>query len=144
MASTTASSSTLQKSESFCAHLLVEVLLGATDENIGNDPDFAEPAHRMLRRLCFDLACLRRNGMRVTWMKRTLFLPILEPELAQRLEERKALDVAHGAADLADHARRVSRSPRTDAVADFGGHVRHHLDGAAQVIAAAFLLDDES
>ena len=62
----------------------------------------------------------------------------LEAELADRLEERQALDVAHRAADLGDddvHVRRVASAP--DARLDLVGDVRDHLDGLAEVVALA-------
>src|SRR5208282_3637890 len=66
--------------------------------------------------------------------------PVVPAELADRLEERQALDIADGAADLDDRE-----------IETFGGladapfylvrDVRDDLDGRAEVIAAAFLLD---
>ena len=63
------------------------------------------------------------------------------PELADGFEERQALDVAHGAADLDQHDIDVAPG-LPDTVLDFVGNVGDHLYRAAQVIAAAFLLDD--
>ena len=63
-------------------------------------------------------------------------------ELAQRLEERQRLDVAHRAADLGDDDVDVGRlGDQLDAVLDLVGDVRDHLDGAAEVVAAALAPD---
>ena len=43
------------------------------------------------------------NGSSVTWMNRRLVAPELAVHLADRFEERQALDVADRAADLDDH-----------------------------------------
>ena len=61
-------------------------------------------------------------------------------ELADRFEERQALDVADRAADLDEHDVGVA-ARLADAVLDLVGDVRNHLHGAAEIIAAALLLD---
>ena len=63
------------------------------------------------------------------------------PELPDRLEERQALDVADRAADLDEHDVHVAGAA-ADRVLDLVGDVRNHLDGAAEIVAAALLLDD--
>ena len=61
-------------------------------------------------------------------------------ELPDRLEEREDLDVADGAADLGDHDVDVLvGGQRQDPVLDLVGDVRDHLDGLAEVGAAALL-----
>ena len=97
----------------------------------------------MLRRLCLDFAGLRQIRDERDVDDQDVVLADLLAELAQGLQKRKALDVAHGAADLADRHVDVLRLHRADRVADFGGHVRDHLDGAAQEIAAAFFFDED-
>ena len=62
-------------------------------------------------------------------------------ELADRLEERQALDVADRAADLAQHEVEVVVAV-ADEILDRVGDVRNHLDGGAEIIAAALLGDD--
>ncbi len=67
--------------------------------------------------------------------------PDVLPELTNRFHERQALDVADRAADLDEqHVHALGR--RADAVLDLVGDVRDDLHGAAEVLAAAFLLDD--
>ena len=68
--------------------------------------------------------------------------PSVDLELAQRLEERQRLDVADRAADLGDHDVDVlGLGDQPDAVLDLVGDVRDHLDGAAEVVAAALAPD---
>ena len=66
----------------------------------------------------------------------------IAPEFAYRLKKRQRFDVAHRAADFADHhvGIAVGGYP-VDALADFAGDVGDHLHGAAVVVAAALLVD---
>ncbi len=69
--------------------------------------------------------------------------PDLVAELAQRLQERLRLDVAHRAADFHQddfRARLLCHQP--DAALDLIGDVRNHLDRPAQEVPAPLLLDD--
>ena len=65
----------------------------------------------------------------------------LVAELADRLEERQALDVADRAADLAQHEIDVLVAGG-DEVLDRVGDVRDHLHGRAEIVAAPLLGDD--
>src|ERR1700687_4880776 len=62
----------------------------------------------------------------------------LVAELADRLEERQALDVADRAADLAQHEI-VALVALADEFLDRVGDVRDHLDGSAEIVAAPLL-----
>src|SRR5207253_10354119 len=62
-------------------------------------------------------------------------------ELADRLEERQALDVAHGAADFYQDEVEALVALE-DEVLDGVGDVGNDLDGGAEVIAAPFLGED--
>ena len=65
----------------------------------------------------------------------------LVAELADRLEEGQALDVAHGAADLAQHeidALIAGGDEGLDRVGDVGDH----LHRGAEIVAAPLLADD--
>ncbi len=62
-------------------------------------------------------------------------------ELADRLEERQALDVADRAADLAQHEVEAVVAV-ADEFLDGVGDVRDHLDGGAEIVAAPLLGDD--
>ncbi len=62
-------------------------------------------------------------------------------ELADRLEERQALDIADRAADLAEDEIE-SLVAVADEILDRIGDVRDHLDGGAEIIAAPLLGED--
>ena len=62
-------------------------------------------------------------------------------QLADRLEERQALDVADGAADLAQHEIEAVIAV-ADEILDGVGDVRDDLDGGAEIIAAPLLGQD--
>ena len=62
-------------------------------------------------------------------------------ELADRLEERQALDVADRAADL-DSTKSKPSLPREHELLDGVGDVRDDLDGGAEIVAAPLLGDD--
>ena len=103
-------------------------------------PIDAQVAHAVLRRLGLQLAGGADIGhQRQVHVDRVVAADVLA-ELADRFEERQALDVADGAADLDEHDVGVA-ADRADAVLDLVGDVRNHLHGAAEVIAAPLLLD---
>src|ERR1700694_3436520 len=62
-------------------------------------------------------------------------------DLADRLEERQSLDIADGAADLAQHEIELVIAVE-DEILDRVGDVRDHLDGGAEIVAAPFLGQD--
>jgi hypothetical protein len=67
----------------------------------------------------------------------------VDRELADGLEERQRLDVAHRAADLRDDDVDVALlGDQADALLDLVGDVRDDLHGAAEVVAAALAPDD--
>ena len=70
-----------------------------------------------------------------------VFAPHVVGKLADGLQERQALDVAHRPADLADDEIHAVR-PGADGLLDLVGDVRHDLDRPAQVVATALLHDD--
>src|ERR1700726_2580750 len=62
-------------------------------------------------------------------------------DLADRLEERQPLDIADGAADLAQHEIELVIAVE-DEILDRVGDVRDYLDGGAEIIAAPLLGED--
>ena len=62
-------------------------------------------------------------------------------KLPDRLEEGQALDVAHGAADLAQHEIHLVLADR-DEILDLVRDVGNDLYGLAQIVAAPFLFQD--
>ena len=93
--------------------------------------------------LVFSSPAWPRNGHQREVEEHAALAALVDLELAQRLEERQRLDVAHRAADLGDHdVHVVGLGDAPDAVLDLVGDVRDHLDGAAEVVAAALAPDD--
>ena len=78
-------------------------LLGAADEHVGLDTDLAQLADRVLRRLGLQLAGRLEIRHERQVDVEAVLLADVERELANRFEERQALDVADRAADFGDH-----------------------------------------
>ncbi len=110
--------------------------LGAAKQHVGLDADAAQLAHRMLGRLGLELARRGEIGHQRQMHVGDAIAAELEAELADRLEERQALDVADRAADLAEHEIDVVDVGQ-DELLDHVGDVRHHLDRAAEIVAVA-------
>ena len=94
--------------------VLIEVRLGAADDDVRLDADLAELGDRLLGGLGFHLAGGLDVGQQRDVDEADVFLADFERELAQGLEEKQAFHVADGAADLGDehiHVRIVRRSP---------------------------------
>ena len=124
------------------ADLLLEVAgqgtVGAAQQHVGLDADRTEVADTVLRGLGLELAGGADVGHQgEVHVDRVLAADVLS-ELPDGLEERQAFDVAHGAADFHQHHVDIA-SGGADAVLDFVGDVRDHLDGAAEVVAPPFL-----
>ena len=114
--------------------------IGAAQQDVGLDTDRAQVAHAVLRRLGLQLAGgADVRHQRQVHVDRVLAADVLA-ELANRFEERQALDVADRAADFDEHDVGIA-ARLADAVLDLVGDVRNHLHGAAEIIAAALLLD---
>ena len=115
--------------------------VGAAQQDVGLDADRAQLLHRMLGRLGLQFAGARderqQREMDVDRVTARQFVA----ELADRLEERQALDVADGAADLAQHEI-VAVVAVADEILDRVGDMRDDLDGGAEIIAAPLLGDD--
>src|SRR5215217_1177517 len=124
------------------ADVLAELLLGAAHHHVRLDADAAQLLDRVLRRLRLQLTRVTQERHEREVYEHAAIAPDLRVELAQRLEERQRLDVAHGAADLGDHDVHVrALGDELDAVLDLVGDVRDHLHGAAEVVAAALTPD---
>ena len=137
----TASSSTSQNSAILRLRSRIEEPIGAAQQDVGLDADRSQIAHAVLRRLRLELAGgADERHQRQVDVERVVAADVLA-ELADRLEERQALDVADGAADLDEHDVDVL-GDGADRVLDLVGDVRNHLHGAAEIVAAPLLLDD--
>ena len=122
------------------AHLEREGFFAAADEQVRLDADLAELRDALLRGLGLQLARGGHVGHERDVDENAVLRADLEGELAQRFQERQALDVAGGAADLGDeHVHALAAA--VDALLDLVGDVRNHLHGLAEVVAAPLLGD---
>ena len=112
--------------------------VGAAQQDVRLDADRTQFLDRMLGRFCLQLAGARDERQQRQMDVDDVVARQFVPELADRLEERQALDVADGAADLAQHEVELVVAVE-DEVLDRVGDVRDHLDGGAEVVAAPFL-----
>ena len=81
----------------------IEEPIGAAEQDVGLDADRSQIADAVLRRLGLQLAGGADEGhQREVDVERVVAADVL-PELADRFEERQALDVADRAADLDQH-----------------------------------------
>ena len=115
--------------------------VGAAQQDVGLDADRSQLLDRMLGRLGLELA-----GARDEWHERQMdegrgAARQLVAELADRLEERQALDVADRAADLAQHEVDALVAGGNE-ILDGVGDVRDDLHGGAEIVAAALFGDD--
>ena len=114
----------------------------AAEEDVGLDAEAGQLADAVLGRLGLQLAGGGDVGdQRGVDRERCCPRPSFVPQLADRLDERQALDVADGAADLAEDEVEASISAR-DELLDRVGDVRDHLDGGAEIVAAPLAGDD--
>ena len=124
------------------ADLVADRVVGAEDDDVGLDADPAQLLDRVLGRLRLELAGRgqRREERHVD--VQDVAPPDVLAHLADRLEERQALDVADRPADLDDdHVGPPVAGQALDPLLDLVGDVRDDLDGAAEVVAAALLGD---
>ena len=120
--------------------VLVEVPIGAAEQDVGLDADRAQVADAVLGRLGLQLAGgADERHQRQVDVERVLAADVLA-QLADRLDEGQALDVADRAADF-DQDDVDVLGDRLDRVLDLVGDVRDDLHGAAEIVAAALLLD---
>ena len=112
--------------------------VGAAEQDVGLDADREQFLDGMLRRLGLQFARARDvRHQREVDVDRVVARQFVA-ELADRLEERQALDVADRAADLHQHEVAVLVAV-ADEVLDGVGDVRDHLDGGAEIVAAPLL-----
>ena len=121
-------------------------LFAAAQQDVGLDADRAQLLDRVLRRLGLHLAGGLDEGQQGQVDEAGLAARQILAQLADRLEERQALDVADRAPDLhqdeIDVLAVVGQGRRQAEGLDLVGDVRNDLDRRAQVIAAPFLLQD--
>ena len=95
----------------------------------------------MLRRLGFQFTRRLQIGNEREMDEHAVLAAHVQRHLADRLEERQALDVAHGAADFGDHHVGLGVAEVPDHLLDLVGDVRDHLHGLAEKFTATLLVD---
>ena len=118
-----------------------DLAVGAAQQDVGLDADRAQFLHRVLGGLGLEFARRRDVGQQRQMDVEAVAARLFLAELADRLEEGQALDVAHRAADLDQH----------EVIAVIAGRMKslmasvtcgNHLHRAAEEIAAPLLGDD--
>ena len=125
------------------ADLVADRVVRAEHDDVGLDADPAQLLDRVLGRLRLELAGRgQRREERHVDVQDVAPADVLA-HLADRLEERQALDVADGPADLDDHhVGPAVAGQALDPLLDLVGDVGNDLDRPAEVVAAALLGDD--
>src|SRR5229473_2888018 len=116
-------------------------MVAAAKQNVRLNPDAQHFFYAVLRRLGFQLAGSGNEGHQSDVYKKRVLSPHFQAHLADGFEEGKRFDVANGAANLDDN-NVDAFGDFLDCRLDFIGHVRNHLDGLAEVIAAALFGED--
>ena len=116
--------------------------VAARHDRVRLDADGAQRGHRVLRGLGLQLTA-RADVRQQRDVQEEAAVPAdLVPDLADRLEEGQAFDVADRAADLGDDDVDVRAAHVQDAGLDLVRDVRDDLHRVTQVLAAALLGDD--
>ncbi len=124
-------------------HVEVDGMLGAAEDHVRGDPDLAQLRDALLRGFRLQLLGRLDEGHQRRVDEGDVLVADLVLELAQRLEEGQALDVARGAADLGDDdVGVVALRDLVDAVLDHVGDVGDDLHRRAEVEPLALVLDD--
>ena len=118
-----------------------EIDFATADDDVGLDADGAQFLDAVLGGLGFDLAGHAQVGHQGQVDAQGVFPAEVAAQLADGLQKRLALDVAHGAADL-DDGHILVCGHAEDGLLDLVGDVGNDLDRAAQIVAPALLLDD--
>jgi hypothetical protein len=114
--------------------------VAAAEQDRGLDADGLQLLDGVLRRLGLELSRRRDPGQQREVHEERALAAELVAELADRLEEGKALDVADRATDLAEQEVGVVEVGDHELL-DRVGDVRDHLHGRAEIVAAALLRD---
>ncbi len=113
-------------------------MFAAANQNIGRKADGLQFLHTMLRGLGLQLPARRQIGQQRQMHQDRLATGPFVNKLPDRLEKRQALDIAHRAANLAQHEIHLLIANAQE-VFDFIRHMRNDLNGLAKVIPAPFL-----
>jgi hypothetical protein len=118
---------------------LAQLDFGPAHQHVRLDADGPQFLHGMLRGLGLDLVGGAQEGHQGQVHEHGI-AAVVHAELADRFEERQRLDITHRAADF-DHGHIEALRGPHDPVLDLVGHVRDHLDGSAEIVAAPLLGD---
>ena len=128
----------------FFALFFRDAPVGAAQQGVGLDADFAQLLHGVLGGLGLELASRSNPGHIGQVHKRRVVGAHAQAHLAHGLQERQRLDVSHRAADFDNgHIHGIGRADAgaaLDEFLDFVGDVGNDLHGLAQVVAAALFL----
>ena len=117
------------------------MVIAAAKQNVRLNPDAQHFLYAVLRWLGFQLAGSGDEGHQGDVHKERVLRTKLQAHLANRFEEGKRFNVADGAADFDNH-NVDAFGDFLDSGLNFVGNVRDHLDGFAEVIAAALFGED--
>ena len=115
--------------------------VGAAQQDIGLDADRAQFLDGMLGWFGLQFARARDEGQQRQVNVDGVLARKVVLDLTDRLEKRQALDVADGAADLAEHEIKLVIAVENE-ILDRIRDVRDHLDRGAKIVAAALLGED--
>ncbi|MDT4841795.1 hypothetical protein FQZ97_756680 [compost metagenome] len=119
--------------------------VGAAQQHVSLDADGAQFLGGVLRGLGLELAGGGDPGHVAQVHEGRVVRAHAQAHLAHGFQEGQRFDVAHGAADFDDGhvhlVRRADAGAALDVFLDLVGDVRNDLDGLAEVVAAAFLLE---
>ena len=119
-----------------------QLMLGAQHQDVGLDTLLLQQLDTVLRGLCLELLGRADIG-HISQVDADAATSQLPTQLADGLDKRQRLDVAHGASDLGDDEVILARgAQQLDIALDFVGDMGDDLDRLAQVVATAFLVDD--
>ena len=117
-------------------------MIGAANDHIGGDPHAPQLHYRMLGRLGLHLAGGANMRQQRDMDVQHIIAANILAHLANSFEERQPFNIANCAANFDDHDIGVGLTCDCgDPAFDLIGDMRDHLDRAAQIIAAALLLD---
>src|SRR5579875_127482 len=122
------------------ARALGNLAVAAAEQDVGLDAEAQQLLDAVLGRLALELAGRGDIGHQGQVDEQGARASELVAELADRLEERQALDVADRAADLAQHEV-LAVELGLDRLLDGVGDVGDDLDGGAEILAAALAAD---
>ena len=125
------------------AVVLVEIGLGAADDDVRLDPEFAKFCNGLLSRLGLCLAGSLDVGQQGDVDEADVVLANLQRKLAQRFDEKQPFHIADRAANFRDENIYIGvvRSDLVHSFLNLVGNVGNELHGLAEVFAAPLLFN---